>query len=436
MAVPAPMARAAWSAPATVSVPHSAIGGLQLLPGPADSLLAWDHNDLVAPRYEIFGPNGSSYVVAAAGGSFGPERPLPNGYAAASGQLVDLGGGRVAQLLFVTRGRSVTSTAEIALGRTDGRFGAPQRVEASVWNDSASLAGDARGDLVLAWLTSNRATHRQVWASVQPAGGHFGAPQLLSSTADPLRVRAAVGANGDAVVAFASKRMRLLATVRRHARSWGPLQDVGPGANYVSPLITGNGRVVIAWSFQVLSEGGPLGPGSNLVAVQPSGALRFRADQRLERNTNWDVGVASPAVVAGAGGRVTVAFLAQGAAPVPGPTLPTVVEATSSTGVSFAAPRTVSPVAEQASDVAAATGPTGAIISWVRQAPFDVGTVFAALGNPGTGRFGAPEQVSPAGDDAITAVPAFDTGANRWLLAWAGRPLVQTQTVVQVSTGS
>ncbi|HYM54364.1 MAG TPA: hypothetical protein VES97_03315, partial [Solirubrobacteraceae bacterium] len=438
MAVWAQPARAGWSAPATISAPHDQIGALQLASGPFGDLLSWKYWDLVGSR-GIFGAPGARLAVAGPGGSFSRERRLPSSYA--TGPLVDLGQGHVAQLTFVPSAGNTTAL-EVRLGEVDGRFGAAQRIRASMWAARASLAGNWRGELLLAWISSPRSGHRQVWASTRPAGGRFGPPQLLSARANGLSVTAAVGPAAhrtdlggfasDMVVAFDSKRGRMLARVRPHLRPWGPVQDIGPAAvgsdNEVAPPSIGrDGRVTIAWYHEQLSEGGPLGPGYVQVAVLPPGAHRFQAAQTLERDPP-SVGVGGePRVVADDGHGRIVAFLAHPSAPAGGMVAPAVVKVAYGKGSRFGAPRRISPAGQDAGDLSAAEGERGEILSWIREDPpsHADGTVYVAIDEPPENGLGAPQQASPP-EHVSVAVPAYSPSSGRWIVAWAGRPLYQT----------
>lgn len=450
MAARAPAARADWSAPVTVSAPHSSIG-LQLGSGPAGDWLAWQYVDLIVAK-GIFGPPGVRYAVAPPGGSFGPERPLPSSFA--RGQLVDLGGGRVAALTF---GPGYAPSVSVTLGRVGAGFGAPQRIRSSVVGSSVSLAGNASGELLLAWvgfppgLSSKEydISHEQIWVSVRPRGGRFGAPHRLAPGND-ISVTTAVGAQGDMVVAFDTIQGRMLARVRRHGRSWGPIQDIGRAAegtyDKLTTYVGRNGRVIVAWYDEhVEPYGGPLGPAYTRVAVQLPGAHRFRRAQVLARDTTPIIELdasSAPKVIAVGDHAPMVIFLARGA------TLPAreslgsaVVEVAYAKGSGFAAPQGLSPADEHASDVAVAAGPNGAIVTWIRDEPSGyTGTVLATARQPATGLFGPPEQVSPS-EHVLSALSTFNTASRwpknsivPWMVAWTSRPLSEASTVVRVSS--
>lgn len=449
-AVLAPAVRAEWSAPVTISAPHNQIGGLQLASGPAGDLVAWKYWDLIDAK-GIFGTPRARYAVAGAGGSFGPERPLPASYA--GGPMVNLGGGHLAQLLLLRTGVN-TSRPEIALGSVGGSFGAPQSIHgASVFVGRAILAGNARGDLLLTWIAADaHGYHRVVWASVRPPGGRFGSPQVISSRAEAEQVAAAVGSQGDIAVAFPNKWGRMLARVRRHRQPWGPLQNLGPAAggneNDVTPFVGDNGRVIVAWYETQLCEGGCVSPGYTRVAVQPAGESRFRRAQLLERDATGLAGTPSgvslaPIVIAVPGHAPMVIFLARGATqPAASPLTPATVKVAYPKGLGLTAPQAIFPANQQAGDVAAATGPNSAIVTWIREdlPAYYTGTVFAAVRLPATGMFGPPEQASPS-EHVLSTLPTFNTASRwpnnsiaPWTLAWTSRPQSEASTVVRVSS--
>ena len=435
LAVLAPAAQAAWSAPSTISKPHTFVRELQLVSGPTGGLLAWKHEELSAPK-EIAGAPGASYALAAPGGAFGPERQLPGSYT--SGPMVNLGGGHIAQLILLRTGVN-TSTPEVALGNTSGTFARPLAVGgASVEASRASLAGNARGELLLSWISADaHGYQRVVWASVRAPGGRFGAPQVISSSAEAEQVRAAVGTQGDTLVAFPNKYGRMLARVRRHGQHWGPLQNVGPAAggneNDVTPFVASGGSIVLAWYETQLSEG-EQHPAFVRVAVQPPGKSRFRPQQVLERDatapTGAPIGGSLAPVVLSIGGRAPmVIFLGRSESqPVTSPLeTPDVVKVAYPKGLAFGAPQALSAPGVQAGDFAAAAGPNDAIVTWVSGSlEANAGVVFASVLATAEGRFGPAQQVSPS-EHVVNAVPGYFPTGREWIVAWASHPQYQSE---------
>jgi hypothetical protein len=424
-----------WSAPVTVSAPHDLITMPTLASQVSGEMVAWHYYDLLPPKRQTFGPSGAAYAYAPFGGSYGSQRPLPASYA--TGPLVPIGDAGVAQLILRRTGVN-TSHPSVAIGDVGGHFAAPLPVAGTVWVGHASLAGNWRGELLLAWISSPRAGHRQVWASVRLAGHGFGRPVLLSSTADGLTVTASVGpashrllpgrTAADMAVAFDSKRGRMLVAVRPHGRLWSAAQGVGPAAvgnaNVVAtPYIGRNGRIVVAWYHRQLSEGGPLGPSYVQVAVRPPDRSRFLPVQTLARSAN---GVSEGRVaIAGGGGRQPLlAFLAP-ASPHEATPARSVVEVSSASGNVFGRPATISPAGQWTSDLAAAPGSSEPIITWLggpnpsfsTLSPGD--SVYAELPSPD--RLTAPIQVSPP-EHVQEAVATHARSANQWIVAWTALP--------------
>ncbi len=429
-------ASAGWTPPQTVATGNPLFGEPLLFAGAGAELLSWSYTTAAPHPIE-----GAGESVAAAGGRFGASRPLPHGYNGR--RLVDLGNGRVAQLILKPTGLN-TSAASVALGSTKGAFGHVLRVSGSVYNGRASLAGDAHGDLLLAWISSDHhGVRRQVWVSVRRAGKGFAAPQLLNGSAEAQAVQAGVGAHGTMAIAFASKEPheRMFARVRPRGGPWGPQQSIGPAAegneNDVSIFITAGGETVIGWYHTQLCEGGCESPGYVHVAVQPARARRFAPAQRLWRSSYGLIGAGigiglAPALVAPPGGAPLVAFLARVGSSAPTSALvPTAVMVAVPSGSHYGPARAISPPGQQEADVAAAAGPHGVLVTWIRPEPRHYGgPVMAAIGDLG-GHFGAPEQVSP-NEEALKAVPVFDPAgrwpANAlapWTVAWVGRPFAE-----------
>lgn len=439
-------ARAAWSAPVTVSAPHDAIGSVHLAEGLEGYLLSWQSNELEMPARDVFGPALASYATAPVDGVFGPERPLPASFT--TGPLVNLGsglsGGLLGQLVFRRTGID-TSEPEVALGRIDGSFSKPLRIHASVWNMRASLVGNERGELLLAWIASPRSGLRQVWASTRFPGGQFGAPQLISGSADAQQVSAVMGGAvhstarpvfaADMAVAFPSRRGRMLVAVRLHGEGWGPVQDVGPAAvgslNESVMAIGRNSRVAIAWFHQQLSEGGPLGPGVMQVAVRGPNARRFLPAQTLERDPNASLAI-PPVLVWNYGRGLVLAFVAQPGRPVLG-FAPSMVRVSYSRGNRFGPAQTISPAGQQVGGLAAAEGTRGEIVAW-SAGPNPPGSalsprpaIYAAVNDLATARLGAVRQVTPA-EGAELPSPAFASSGESWVMAWRGLPEYSSPT--------
>jgi hypothetical protein len=456
-AAPTPSPAAGWSPAVTVSAPHDAISNLGLASGQGGDMVFWRFYDLEPPADQIFGSPGASYAVAPPAGPFGAPRRLPASYA--SGVLVALGGGGVAQLILRRTGVN-TARPSVAIGDVSGHFGSPLPVAGTVWVGRASLAGNLNGELLLAWISSTRPGHRQVWASVRLPGRGFTAPQLISSSANGLAVTAAVGpgAHGsgtggrsasDMVVVFDSKRGRMLVRVRPHGSGWGAVADIGPAAvgnenEVATPYIGRNGRIVVAWYHRQLSEGGEQGPSYTQIAVKPPNQGKFLPAQTFAKSQNGPL-AGEVALVGGEGYSPLLAFLATASSSEPTPAR-SVVMVSSSHGDQFSAARTISPSEQWATGVAAAMGPGGPIVTWLGGpnppfSPLNPGTaVYAVLSAPASNRLGTAVEVSPA-EHVQSAVPLHTEDGDRWIIAWSGlpqfiSPQLPGRSVVRVTTCS
>jgi len=424
-----------WSAPVTVSAPHDMITTPTLASQVSGEMVAWHYYDLLPPKRQIFGPSGAAFAYAPPNGPYSSPRPLPASYA--TGPLVPIGDAGVAQLILQRTGVN-TSRPSVAIGDVRGHFATPLPVAGTVWVGRASLAGDSLGELLLAWVSSPRAGHRQVWASVRLPGHGFGRPVLLSSSANGLAVTASVGpashslmpgrTASDMVVAFDSKRGRMLVAVRLHGRRWSAVQDVGPAAvgnaNVVAaPYIGRSGRIVVAWYHRQLSEGGPLGPSYVQVAVRPPDRSRFLPARTLARSANG-VPEGGVAIAGGDGRQPLLAFLAP-ASPHEATPARSVVEVSAAHGNAFGRPTTISPAGQWTSDLSAAPVSSGPLITWVGgpNPPFSTlgpgDAVYVELPSPG--RLTAPVRVSPP-EHVQEAVALRARSTNRWLVAWTAQP--------------
>jgi hypothetical protein len=455
-AAPARSTATGWSAAVTVSAPHDLIGNLGLASGASADMVSWHFYDLAPPARQILGPPGASYAVAPVFGPFGAQRGLPASYA--SGPLVALGGGEVAQLILRRTGVN-TARPSVAIGDVSGRFGSPLPVAGTVWVGRASLAGNRNGELLLAWISSPRTGHRQVWASVRLPGRGFAAPQLISSSANGLAVTASVGpgshalATGrtasDMVVAFDSKRGRMLVRVRPHGRGWGAVADIGPAAvgnanEVATPYVGRNGRIVVGWYHRQLSETREMGPSYTQIAVRPPDRGRFLPAQTLAKSQSGPPS-GDVALVGGQGYPPLLAFLATASSREPTPAR-SVVRVSSSHGNRFSAARTISPAGQWTTGVAATIGPRGPIVTWLggpnppSSARSPGAAVYAALATPAGNQFSAAVEVSPA-EHVQSAVPLHTENGDRWIIAWSGLPQFLSpqstgRSVVRVTTCS
>ncbi|HEY6887830.1 MAG TPA: hypothetical protein VI300_08625 [Solirubrobacter sp.] len=146
-----------------------------------------------------------------------------------------------------------------------GRFGRATKVS-SPGASSPTVAINARGDRIAAWIRSGR-----VEARVRNAGGGWGSVLVVAkvSWVSNTSLRAAVSRGGSFVLAWDAadirdgRSTRLVAGTaqRRPGRGWRayPLEDTSLSASAVLPaetavaipLITGNGAIAITWTGAV-----------------------------------------------------------------------------------------------------------------------------------------------------------------------------------------
>jgi hypothetical protein len=438
-------ARADWSAPTTLTLsqPYSFVAGLVVASGPAGDLVAWSTQ---ADSHQPWLGHGA---VAAPGGGFGSERGLPASGSWHAPTIVDLGGGRVAQMLLAS---DEATPKSVIVGSTAGVFGPPLRVPSAQTCLSscgwATVTGNAKGDLLVTWVATGADGRQAVWASVRLGSGEFGAPQRLSGdlpqfsgggAIDHPVVSGAVGADGVMVVAFDNERGRLLARVRRGRGAWGSTAVVGPSAPYgendLSVFVGSQGEIVIAWYHASGTGAGANGPGDVDVAVRPIGAQRFLVPQLLHSDAMALDYAASglslaPAIAATPDRGPIIGFIAR-AAKSSANTVVMVAYPRGSgrtiAGSRYSAPARLSPIQATVTELQAAAGSAGEILAWTQSAGSSGPTaIMAATSAPGDagGGFRAPEQVSPAGSEADHPAVAFNVashwpgGTAPWIVAW------------------
>jgi hypothetical protein len=291
------------------------------------------------------------------------------------------------------------------------------------------LAVNARGDAAIAYFQDRGVDNDRVMVGVRRAGASFGAPFQVGHG----RIRSvavAVGARGDVLVAWDAAGVIRARYRAPSSAGFQPIETIASDPTdfaQIHAAIADGGRSYLAWSAQLLTEGGSRGPVYNEVAVRPSGH-RFRAAQRLERAD--ESRTQAPIAIATQGRDATVAWTGFDAANA------RVRVASTDPGARFGAPQDVSPAGRDGvvSDVAAAGGTR--LVVW-DNGSFDANQVFAAIAPPGA-PFGAAEAVSAA----------QEARAGRALLSptptvvWTNRPagshppggIASVQTFAQAAT--
>ena len=435
----APASAATWTAPTTISAPHTFISPLEAgATGNGSVVLDWGFQDGVG-NTATRGVRGASLAPGAP--AFGAERTLPRDTV----QVVPYASRSIAALLDTTLSPTRTRLS-VAFGTPDGpTLGTPRTVATDDVAFQPRLAVGTDGTGTLAWIARASGSRRVVKVSLRAPGGRFGTPSIISGTGRANTVTAAVGPQGQRVVAF-ERGGRLLARYRAPGRNWGPIQDLGAVAsgtdNELAALITSGGRVMLADVHRQLTEGGSDAPLLVDAWVQPVGASRFGAGQRLE--TAAGVQASPPALVQGDGRGAILAWVGgdPGAPGTPnGASTRVRVSVTGADG-RFGAAQPLSPAAQPVTAVAAAGNGSATIVSWTAIDPgSDIDGQAVAAIRPVGGAFGAPEAASPHEHVALTA-PGFTRTADAHpFVAWTARPggegpgvpLASIQTFVRVA---
>jgi hypothetical protein len=416
-----------WSPAQSVSSPHLFVDPVAVTAsGDGTTLAWWAWQDGVGEGNA--GRTGWSLASRPPGAAaFGAQRAAPSG-------TVDVAGYAQSRAIALTN-RAIGSASvgrtrlSVAFGSTRGEFGAQRTVADGPRLDRPVLAVNARGDAAIAYFQDRGVDNDRVLVSVRRAGGSFGAPFQVGH--GRLRsVAIAVGARGDVLVAWDAA-----GTIRARYRAptstgFQPIETISSDPTdfaQIHAAIADGGRCYLAWSAQLLTEGGSRGPVFNEVAVRPSGH-RFRAAQLLERDgSNRSQ---APIAIATEGRDASVAWTGFDG------TNARVRVASTDPAAHFGAPQDVSPAGRDGvvSDLAA-TGGTRLVV-W-DNGSFDANQVFAALAPPGA-PFGGAEAVS--GAEEARAGRAILAPAP--IIVWTNRPagshppggLAAIQTFLQAAT--
>lgn len=238
-----------WSAPQTLSAPHTFAGALSVATrGDGGVVAAWPWQDNVGN--DAVG-GWATATRAPAATTFGAERPTVDG-------LIALGP--------FARTQSI-AVGEQAIPSSPGPGGAIRyRIRASVNGGTArSLTvaptyrlpalGSAPGGAtaLVAYIeitrTSTGATRRIVRV-IDRRNGAWSAPSTISGRGQADAVTAAVGPRGDAVVVFV-RNGKLLARLRRPGHNWGSIRTLtaSPGKTQwtLGAAIDARGQVRVVW---------------------------------------------------------------------------------------------------------------------------------------------------------------------------------------------
>jgi hypothetical protein len=350
--------------------------------------------------------SGASMASRPPGGSFGAERAAPAGT-----QVIAAYAQTRAIALTANAGLTGPTRLAVAFGTTTGSFGSTRRiVDERALGGLPRLAVNARGDAAVAYYRNLGGTNNRVMVSLRRAGGSFGAPFQIAHG----RIRSvavAVGPRGDVLVVWDARGTIQARYKGPSSAGFQPIETISSDPTFFAQIqasVTDGGRCYVAWSAKFLSEGGSQGPVFDEVAVRPSGH-RFRAAQRLERD--GESFAQRPVALALTGSRdASVAWTGFDG------TNARVRVASTDPSARFGAPQDVSPAGRDGvvSDLAAAGGTR--LVVW-DNGGFDANQVFASVAAPGAA-FGAAEAVSAAQEARAAHVIAAPT----LTAVWSNRP--------------
>jgi hypothetical protein len=307
-------------------------------------------------------------------------------------------------------------TLRARLARRDGSFGRPDTI--ATYKPGLGPPSLSRFDVALvAWTQESSRDRRIVRVAIKRRESRFGRPVTFRARG---RARHVVAAAGPGTMFVAWERAGVVeARVRLAGRGWGPVRRLGRTARGSTTFRAAFSlrRGYLAW----LSESAE--PAVLRVAVLPTASTRFRAAETLDTiDRSAPVEPHRPVIVPVPERDALLVWTGwDGAAwrvrgAVTGP------------GARFGAPFDVSPAGEQAvlgdaESIPIGTPlPAGTVMAvWSRlDAVGEVGDRVRAAVRPPGGAFGPPEDVSDL-DRARLPDLAFDFMGRRWTVVWSQR---------------
>src|SRR5213592_4050841 len=256
-------AAAAWSAPQTVSAPHTFVGPLYASSG----LAAWNWQDGVGQNAKT-----GAGQVSVNDGTVSAEHPAPDGLVAAqpygSGRFVELASKQVD-----TRGRRWRVTVK------DGSTTTRLATAFVLFRPQLSVAPD--GSAIAAWVELH-GRRQIVRAATRNGTGSFSKPFTLSGRGQTTVLTDAAGSNGRFLVAFV-RNGKLLARLKRgHWRAAHQLARAQGKTHWqLTAAVNATGPGELVWIRHRFTS-----PGRPGVRELFSAAFRnaFSKVQRLERD--------------------------------------------------------------------------------------------------------------------------------------------------------
>lgn len=406
-------AAASWSAPQTVSAPHTFAGPLfASTDASGTALAAWGWQDGIGQS----APLGSGLVSAGAAG-VSSERRGPAGLMAAQAY----GNGRsvlLANRQVDKRGQRWRLTVK------DGAATTHLATAFILFRPQLSVAPD--GSAIVAWVEFHN--HRQiVRVSTRKGRGHFSRPTTISGRGQTTVLTAAAAGRRSFVAAFV-RNGRLLARVRS-ARGWSPVHPLqrAEGKTHWQLFASrdGQGGLELVWIRHRFTAPGHPGVRELFAAGH---ARRWSSVQRLERDA-----AVGPSLTFAPG--LTLTYAA-------GPNSGATARLRHLTGTGrFGPALDAAPPQGGLRSVSAASSPgRGTVVGWVIPTPAgDGGGIgYAAATNPSGSGFGPREQVTP--NEATFDMRLVRTAAGVRAF-WTARPdgtgpgipLDQIRTVVRTA---
>jgi hypothetical protein len=425
----APAAHAAtWSAPQTVSAPHTFAGPLRLATAFDGRLIAawpWQDNvgndarggesQAIRPPVPGFGPG--QPVVS----SFGPERAALDGLVAIapySNQTLSLAARGLPRRSGPTGALLYALDVQFGSLSTSSRSARRTLATAPVVGAPALATGTKTA--LVTWIEVTRTSTgaiRRVVRAVDRRDGAWSKPYTLSGRGRADTLAAAMNERGDEVVVFV-RQGDVLVRVRRHGHGWGAIQRLaradGGTQWQLAAGVNDRGQVRVVWRRHQLTRDGVPGRTALESAALLVGRSTFTAAQTLTAD-----GASVPRLTQTPQGWAVadVETTADG----PRPALHRTLGGSAFAPVAYAAP---AQGGARGADVAfSAVG--GLTVAWVQPlaGQDSDGVARAASLDPGVANpaFGPVEDVSPA--EAVHEVRlGADTRAGQPVAVWTARP--------------
>jgi len=282
-AAPATAVAAPWSAPVTISSPHTFLYPLGAAPAKMSTIAWWGWQDGLGPT------GGAAFAVRPSGASaFAPERPI-----ARLPVVLDVQGHGDDRLValsqeFVPGARSSVDAIQAVRVADGGPAGmrAPVTLARAAVNGQARLAVAPSGHGLVAFGTSEPRTNRVlIRVAVRSPSGRFSRPEVISGRGQSDAVAVAAGCRGDLVVAFARNK-RVVVRVRRPGRGWGRVQTLarphGTTQWSLRAAIGDKGDALVLWRERRLNQ--PARPSTRALQFSRLSATgsRFSAARTIE----------------------------------------------------------------------------------------------------------------------------------------------------------